>query len=456
MRRFARASPAGAFLFLVALWPGILAAGSIVFAPQRDYLRLPEKDDEVDRAITCFEQGDPNGCLEHLKAAVRANPTFSPARVLLGKLYLLHDQVAPGRAELERAAVEGPPHPDLHLVFGYLALDDARLTDAWLQFEKAASLATASGMSAEGWQGWQARVQAGLAAVAERRLDWPAAVSALEAWLKAEPNSARALYRLGQAVYRLGRYEKAFDYLRRACEADPALEPAAATMGRLYTETGNLEKAAEWFKYGLDIAPKDPRVRIAYAAWLLDRGEPLADAQRQADAAAQLGSKSPELRLLQGLIAWQAGRFADAERLFLVLHDESPSNFEAMNYLALALAEQDDAAKRQRGLELAEINARLHPNSGEALTTLGWVNHRLGRRKLAEQTLRAAIPTGSAIPETLYYLARLLEGQSGDAEEIKRYLRLALDAPGRFAFRKNAREQLDRLQGKPGNQDGSR
>jgi Tfp pilus assembly protein PilF len=438
---------AWAALALAPARPGAVRGDVIIPGqlPQRDYLRLPEKDAEVDRAIRQFEQGDPAGCLGSLRTAVKANPGLAPARVLLAKLFLLHDQIGPGRAELERAVVEGPRHPETHILFGHLALEDGRLADASLQFEKAA--ATAADLPDTARRGWQARAHSGSAEVAERRADWVTAAAELEVLLASDPANPHARARLGKAVFRLGRTEEAYDNLRRATEADPSYEPPAVTMAHLFSEADNPAKVTEWFEYAVTHAPKDARVRTAYAAWLLDRDRP-DDARRHADEAARLDPKAPEVRLLQGLIAWQARRFPDAERLFLGLHEESPSNFDAINYLALALADQDDPVRRQRALELAEINARLHPGSGTALTTLGRVNDRLGRPAAAEKALRAAIQTGSAIPETPYYLACLLADRGGDLTQVQRLFRLALDAPGHFAFRKDALVRLDRLEGK--------
>ncbi len=76
------------------------------------------------------------------------------------------------------------------------------------------------------------------------------------------------------------------------------------------------------------------------------------------------------------------------------------------------------------------------------------VYYRLGRTDEAEKALRASLAGGSGSSDTVYYLARLL-AERGQSEEAKRLLKLALDAVGIFAFRKEAREQLNQLDKKP-------
>jgi tetratricopeptide (TPR) repeat protein len=86
----------------------------------------------------------------------------------------------------------------------------------------------------------------GNALLAERRGDWKAARSALEAWLALEPANARARQRLGNALFGLDQQDAAYKELQRAAQEDTALEPAEVRMGWLFTRAGNLKKAEDW------------------------------------------------------------------------------------------------------------------------------------------------------------------------------------------------------------------
>jgi tetratricopeptide (TPR) repeat protein len=422
----------------VALPAGIIHGTSV---PER--LKLPEGVPEIDQAIVQFKKGDYEQCLSLLKTAAASRPDLFPAQVLFAKLCLLMDQPAMGRAALEQAAIDNPRLPETYLVFGRLALQDNRLTDAQLQFDKAMALA-ASGAWSDRWKhDFLVDAHAGLTEVAEQRKDWPAAAANLAAWLELEPKNGRARQLLAEALFRQGQRDKVQAVLEQAVKHDPSLEPAAILMGRLLTEVGDRQKAAEWMEYAVKSAPENPRVHLGYATWLLEQNQ-VERAKSEVEVAARLDPASSEPKGLRGIIAWQLKDYQTAEQIFQALHLESPANLTANNYWALAMAEQPETAKHQRALQVAQLNARLHPNSTEALTTVGWVAYRLGQLDQAEQSLRAAIASRRGSSETAYYLARVLADRQKN-DEVPELLKISLAAPGRFAFRNEAQAWLDQL-----------
>jgi uncharacterized protein HemY len=110
----------------------------------------------------------------------------------------------------------------------------------------------------------------------------------------------------------------------------------------------------------------------------------------------------------------------------------------------LVLADQEDADKRRRALELAEANARQWPAEPNAAASLGWACFRQGRTEEAERYLRAASATGRAGAETAYYLARVIS-EKARPEDLKTLLKAAIEAPGIFPDRGKARAWLKRL-----------
>src|SRR5262249_45816254 len=152
------------------------------------------------------------------------------------------------------------------------------------------------------------------------------------------------------------------------------------------------------------------------------------------DSALKLEPDNKDTRLLAATIAWFLKDYAEMEKICQALFLETPASFGASNYLALALAEQADKDKRRRALELAELNVRLYPNSGEALTTYALAAYRQDKLDDAERACRTALNTrGSS--DCAFYLARLLADR-GENAEAARIVKLALEAPGQFAFRK--------------------
>ena len=439
---------AAGLVLIAANAPVLATGGPVVSVGPRGFLELP-KIDEVDRAIAAFSRGDHEKALEALAAASKAAPALGPPRLMLAKLLMLNGQIPAGRAELERAAAEGPPHPEIHVVLAGLGAEEGRLSDATLQLDRAAGLVKAGDLDDDARRGANARIQSIRATIAERRPDWPSAVAALTTLVELSPKDANARQRLGWALFRSGRKEDAYGHLKAASEMDPSLDPPSAQMGDLYTEAGQIDKAGEWMEHGIKAAPKDARARSAYAAWLLNRERP-EEAKAQADAAVAIDGASTVARTLQGLSALHLEHFDEAERIFQALHDEAPSRPLPLNYLALALADQDDPAKARRALEYAEIQARLAPESSAALATLGWVNERLGRRDVAERALRMALTKPQPTPEAAYYLGRVLL-EKGATDEAKTWLQRAAESTGPFAHRKDAKARLQGLsRPKPG------
>jgi tetratricopeptide (TPR) repeat protein len=399
--------------------------------------------DDLDRALESFRRQERDRALESLRAACKKNPGLPPAPLMLARLYLAQNQLGAGRAALETAAAEGPDYPGTYLAFGSLALAEGRSTDALVHFEKAATLARAPAWPEAARRYFFIQSHAGVATVAEQRKDWAAARTALAAWLDLEPHHGKGRQRLGQALFHLGKPTDAARELEAAVKDEPALPPAAVTMGWLYMGRGDLDKAGEWMESAVRQAPKDANAHLGLVALMLRRGDP-ERAKTHADTAGRLAPDAPEVRMARGLVARHLKDPAQAEEYFQAVCRDAPGYFPASNQLALALAEQEDKGKRERALQLAEKNARAYPDSPEALATLGRAFYRLGRLDEAEQALRGAAAGGSFSADTAYFLAVLLvdRGRNDDARSL---LRKATEAPMTFAYRKDAAELLDRI-----------
>jgi tetratricopeptide (TPR) repeat protein len=399
--------------------------------------------EELEKAIERFKQRDYEKALDLLKATAKKHSDLPPALLMLARLFLASNQLAQGRAALEQALVEHPAYPGVYVSFGGLAVAEGRWADAALHFEKAVTLARPGKWADSQQRFFLVQSHAGLAAVAEARKDWSAAQASLADLLKLEPKNGKARQRLARALFHADKPSEAAQELERAVKDDPTLEPAGTVMGWLYAQKGNHAKAAEWLEQALKRNPKDSRVQLSMARWLLHQGK-AEQAKEFAVAAGKLDPKSRDTKTVRGLIARYLKNYPEAESLFQELHQEVPGDATASNQLALVLAEQADQAKRARALQLAEMNVKLYPNSAESLSTLGWVYYRLGRLEEAERALQAAVAGGTTNAETAYYLAHVLSDR-GRTEDARQLLEKALKVPGSFVFRKETQDWLDRL-----------
>jgi len=215
-------------------------------------------------------------------------------------------------------------------------------------------------------------------------------------------------------------------------------------MAWLFSQKADVAKASEWFDYAIKAEPQNPRARIAYASWLLERGR-ATDARASVDQALRLAPDSTDGRRLQALVAWHLGDLKAAEKILEPMHRDLPTDLSVTNLLALTLADQDDLTKRARGLQLAEDDARQSPRSHEILATLGWAHYRMGHLDRAEQALRTAVSGVRTTPDIAYFLARVLFDK-GDRIDAQRLLESATKLPGAFAHRDDAGALLKSLE----------
>jgi tetratricopeptide (TPR) repeat protein len=407
----------------------------------------PQIEEQLDKAIDCFKRRDYDQALDILKKARNGHATLPPARLMLARLFLASNQETLGRAALEQAAVENPDYPGTHLAFSTLAIGEGRLATASLHLERAAVLAESQRWTDNEKRFFFVQCYAGKAAVAESRSDWPAAVAALANILDMEPKNGKARQQMARAFFNLGRQNEASKEMERSVKDDPSLPPPAISMGWLFTQKGDIDKAAKLMESAVHSAPTDPRAHQGVAEWLLQQGRG-EQAKAHAEIAAELDPDSKEVRLLRGLIARQFKDYPQAEIHFQALHQKSPGDFSASNQLALTLIEQQDKLKQESALQLAEANGRLHPGSVEALSTLGWVYYRLGRLNDAEQILQSVASGRPLEANTAYYLARVMFDR-GKRDTAVQLFQASIDASANFMYRTEARDWLARITVEP-------
>jgi tetratricopeptide (TPR) repeat protein len=442
--------PRQRLLIIIAAWSAALGGRTVATRaqdakpePGSSVQGVPGASDDLVRAARKVREGRFEEALAEIKRESTKHGDWSPPRLLLARLMLSAGQAQPGRLALERAAIETPDHPEIYLTLGTLALGDGRFSDARLNFEHTLKLLASQSEGDEKLKNYRREAHAGLAAAGEAREDWASSQRHLYALLEIDPKNGQARQRLGRVFFRLGKVDEAYKTLIQACKDNPALEPPAVSMGWLFSQSGDPKKAEEWFEFAQKADPGSARARMAYAAWLLDQGR-VPKARTEIDESVKLDPTLKEAQRLRGLIAWHMRDLVGVEKILEPLHHDTPADSTVANLLALALLDQEDAAKRKRGQELAELNVVQFPRSHEVLATLGWAYFRAGRIDEAVQKLRAAVHQVRTTPDIAYYLARVL-AEKGQPDDAMRLLQSATKLPGAFAHRSEADALLKSL-----------
>ncbi|MGC3968272.1 MAG: hypothetical protein QM775_13145 [Pirellulales bacterium] len=119
---------------------------------------------------------------------------------------------------------------------------------------------------------------------------------------------------------------------------------------------------------------------------------------------------------MTAVLYYFANQYDAAEREFTLMHQESPQDMFAANYLALTLVElakksdgTKDLTKLNKAVQVAELNARLNQKSPVALATLAWVYFNADQLSQAAQIFAAfeQQPNMEISPDTAYYMARV-------------------------------------------------
>lgn len=435
-----------------------------------------EKDPIVDEAAKLFGENKVEEAYKKLQEASGKNDKLPPARLMLYRMYLSRNMAAEARRTIELAATENPDHPDIYITFALLAMQQARYTDAWLQFNRA--LLTIN--DTKRWNDQQRKsvslaCHSGLAQTAEARGQYDVAKKHFEEVLKLDyPKKDLAGFRLslGRVLFQLDKKDDALKEMQAAFNDAPEMEPPGVSMAKLYTGKAMQEqdkakqkdliaKAKEWFEYALKVDPKSFKAHIAYAVWLFDMcyldKSFFALADEELKEAIKLDPKAYDTKILRGLMYRWQGNFEAAESEFETAYREKPNDFFSQNQLALALVEQKgNPAKQQRAVQLATENAQKYANQiPEATATYGYVMFKNNRLDDAEKALQMSFQSGQYTADALYYFA-LVNRYRGKLTEAAQMLKIATTQPGRFMFRKEATIDLEQLSGSKGGETPSK
>ena len=401
---------------------------------------------DVSDAIRQFAAKNYPAALEHLESAKKSTPRLAPPEVMMAQLH--YDAAQPGAAVamLERAIARVPQDPESYVLLAERAMAEGRLTEAEMLFYQAGKALEIFTDNPRRKQDLQVRTFAGAASVDETRANFKEARGKLESLVKLDPRNAQGHDRLGRVLFALEDQKAAYAEFKLAAEIDKNAVPAELAMANLFPDKPSAEK---WLNFAINKSKEDLRTRLAAANYLL-RSNQAEAAKVHADEALKMDPNGFDSNSVAGLIARMMGDYKKSEAYLAKAHLLAPTHPGVINHLALVLLELPNNEGRERALQYAELGAKLNPTSMDALTTLGWINYRLNRRREAERafTVAMASPDGTTRPtmtsDMAYYLAHLAKEQ-GNIPEAINLLKDALNTELPFAYRKAAGDFLAEL-----------
>jgi len=402
---------------------------------------------ELRKAYARFRARKISECLELLKEACANDPDLPPAQLILAQLYFNEKQISLARGALEQGVLEHPDYPDCYLTLADIARREGRVAEASLCYDHALKLVEKYEGDEQKKRKFEIRALTGQVNVMEARSQWDEVLVKLERLLELDPDNAPLMYRRGIAIFKTGAAKAAYEALKEASDKSDDLAPAAVTLGRLYEQDKNREKANEWMQFAAKEGRTDARTRREVARWLWET-EQYKYARTHAEAAVQLDGKDDDAKLILGITLRYLSDYVESEKLLQQVYLQIPNSFDASNQLALVLIDQDDDQKHNRALALAQVNASRFPKTDRryflAHATLGWIQYRMRNIDDAERNVTISGGTQGITSDMAYFMA-CISSERENYEQAKSLLKRALETPGPFAYRDNAQKLYDRL-----------
>jgi tetratricopeptide (TPR) repeat protein len=442
----------------------VLAAGLMFAVPSRGETIPPGgADDTTDKkladmqeikdAVGFFQNRDLDNALKKLEEAAKKNADLPPPEIMMADISAQANLIQAFWTYLDKAAQKYPDDPETFVMLGNVALQQRRMTEADLLFNKAYALVANFNKSVERRNKLITRILNGMAIVAESREDWAMAQQRLEEYLKQEPKNVVVLQRIGQMLFKQKKAKEALQKFKEAYEAKTAevkVLPAEMQLAILYAQYPDADNAKKWAEAALKSSPKDANALAAAANIYLMTGD-FEEAKKRADEAIKVDEKSADAKALRALIALFLKDYQFAADTYEKIVMDDPKNFGASDNLALALIEMKEDSKKKRALDYAEKNAKTYEKTKaapEAFTTLAWVLYKFDKRNNLEQAyrlVRQVLDNGMQMnPDAAYYCARILVDKERP-KEAQGLLQQALKSTVPWTMKEDAKKLYEDL-----------
>ena len=239
-----------------------------------------------------------------------------------------------------------------------------------------------------------------LGAICSRREQFQEAVGFYQKALQSNPKLVPIHFNLAVALGRLSQYAEAANHLRVFLKAYPEEARARQLLGLCLTETGDFRGALPELEESYKLNPRDTSILYALAYANARAG----NVDRAAELLRRSEGDPAQSKLIEGLIEYRRGRFAEAKALFQGVLALKPENGPALTALGrLELLDHNDA----EAIQLLEHALRLNAADAESTYQLGVLYDRNGRSDEGAKLLRHAITLRANYPDPHYQLGRI-------------------------------------------------
>ena len=343
-----------------------------------------------------IQAGAVQPAIEDLERLIARPPTIVRAYALLGTAFLVKREPAKATATYRMLKTRVPKDPRGPLLVGLGLRAEGKIGEAKKEFEAALALDPGHVDAAH---------QLIIIALADKQPD--DALSRLTKQIALAPKSGGLQHLLGMLY--LARREPALaeGAFLRAIELEPRLTESYIALGNLYRVSGRYNEAVAKLDQALNVDPRNASAQMLLAVLHEGKGE-LAKAQ-------------------QGY-----------ERILAL----DPRFAPAANNLAWLYSEH--GGDKEKALELAQRAKQAAPEDPHISDTLGWILYQRGVYQRAMSLLKESAARLPDSPVIQYHLG-MASLKAGDKDGARKALIAALNSPGNFEGREEARRALSEL-----------
>ena len=159
--------------------------------------------------------------------------------------------------------------------------------------------------------------------------------------LEMDPDSVKALYRLGKAYAETGNFDEAIECLKRGLEANPDLPELYYELGEIYAFQKQNKRALDTFEKAIERRPDYTAAMLSLANLLRDQGL-FSKAGNYYRQAGQLEPDSTALKYSLGIFYHMQHAYDEAKRCYEQVIEDSPAHYGVHVNMGKLYQDQND------------------------------------------------------------------------------------------------------------------